>query len=182
MQEYLIQRSSRRCHCLDRPLVPGERYFSAIVQRGSDLIRRDFSKEAWTGETADMIGWWVATIPPKKNAGLQLAPIPVLLDTLAALLDRPEKGPLAYILALLLMRKRILVENSSWDGMRVTENSLQHSNSTLEAEETRAGSSSGIELRAPTDGRDFWIQQFEISAEESTILQDELTVLLYSEE
>lgn len=178
MQDYLIQRSSRKCHLSDRPLEPGERYISAIVQKGADLVRRDFSRENWTGANEDTIAWWVAKIPNKRVSPNQLAPVPVLLDTLSALLEKTEQGKLAYLLGLMLVRKRILQEDES---------ELDNSNNREDRASSKGLSVVGaqddyLRLKSSSDDRQFWIPVPSISADESKALQAELIALLYSEE
>ncbi len=113
MQEFTIQRSSRKCHKGDRPFNPGERYYSVVLQRGSELVRQDFSKENWQGPPDKTVGWWVGQMPAKRTGKLTLAPTIVLLDALEKLCDQPEDGDLAYLLAILLIRRRLLHEQPS---------------------------------------------------------------------
>ena len=113
MQEFSIQRSSRKCHKGDRSFDPGERYYSAVLQRGRELVRQDFSKEHWHGPPDKTIGWWVSQMPTKRAGKLTLAPTVVLLDALEKLCEQPGDGDLAYLLAVLLLRRRILTEQIS---------------------------------------------------------------------
>ncbi len=113
MQEFTIQRSSRKCHKGDRPFKPGERYYSVVLQRGSELVRQDFGKENWQGPPDKTVGWWVSQMPAKQTGKLTLAPTIVLLDALEKLCDQPEDADLAYLLAVLLIRRRLLVEQPS---------------------------------------------------------------------
>ena len=163
MQDYAIQKSTRKCHSSNRPLAPGERYVSAIVQSGKDLIRRDFSLERWTGPTAQTIGWWKTAVPQKKAAGPTLAPPIVLVDTLGALLETADQDELAFVLALLLVRRRILVENVSLEVPAL--------DSTVQ-----------LDLKYPADDRTFLIPVQSIASERGSDLQKQLFSLLYSEE
>ena len=113
MQEFTVQRSSRKCHQGDRPFEPGERYFSAVLQRGSELVRQDFSKEHWNGAPEKTVGWWISQMPAKATGKLTMAPTIVLLDALERLCGQPSDSDLAYLLAVLLMRRHILTEQSS---------------------------------------------------------------------
>ena len=110
MQEFTIQRSSRKCHKGDRPFEPGERYYSAVLERGSELVRLDFSKEHWQGPPEKTVGWWVSQMPAKRTGKLTLAPTGVLLDALEKLCEQPDDRDLAYLLAVLLIRRRLLSE------------------------------------------------------------------------
>jgi hypothetical protein len=160
MQEYAIQRSSRRCYATDRPFAPGERYFSAIFQKGSDLVRRDYASDTWPGPNSDMIGWWMSVVPQRANHN-QMAPPPVLVDTLAALLEMPEKGSLAYLLALQLLRKRILIEQPNGLGEDDGTNSIR--------------------LRFAADDREFAVPIEQVLEHDLESLQSHLMALLYTE-
>lgn len=167
MQEYAIQRSSRKCYRNNRPLEPGERYISAIVQKGSELVRRDFGLDAWSGPDAETIGWWKTSIPTKKNTGKTLAPPRVLVDTLEAMLETPGQGSIAYLLALLLIRRRILLEADSFSAPN---------------EEAQSAEPTHLELRFPADDRHLNVPIVPSSPEQSSEHQAKLTELLYAEE
>jgi hypothetical protein len=110
MQEYSIQRSGRRCQQTDRPFVPGESYYSAVTVRGGELRRIDLSADAWKGPPPGAIGWWQGRMPDEKKSSTKPAPTPVLLSTLETLLMEGTQPVLATMLALLLVRRRILSE------------------------------------------------------------------------
>lgn len=163
MQEYAIQKSSRRCYDSDRLLAPGERYYSAIIQKGSELVRRDYSAEKWSGPTPETIGWWVAKIADKKNARTKLAPTQILLDTLQSFLETPGKTQIAYLLAVLLLRKRVLVSEDSQQ--------------TSEEE-----SPTSLDLHSASGDQQFLVPVVEIDPAESKSIQDEILELLYTED
>lgn len=163
MQEYAIQKSSRRCYDSDRILAPGERYYSAIIQKGSELVRRDCSAEKWSGPTSETIGWWVAKVPDKKTAKTKLAPAQVLLDTLQSFLETPGKDPIAYLLAILLLRKKILVSQDTHDS----------------SEEANLAT---LDLSSASGDQHFVIPIVEISVSETESIQAELLELLYTED
>ncbi len=173
MQDYAIQKSSRKCHASARVLQPGERYISAIVQAGKDLLRRDFSLAHWSGPSDSTIGWWQTSVPPKKSSGPQLAPPIVLVDTLSALLETPGQDELAYLLSLLLVRRKILVDASSMDGSA----SAPFSDSPQQEVDNNS-----LHLKFPTDDRTFYIPITEITPERSQEQQSKLLELLYTEE
>lgn len=132
MQEYTIQRSTRKCHVVQRPFEPEERYFSAVLQQGGELIRRDYSQDQWHGPPPESIGWWVSRMPAKKTGKMTLAPTSVLLDTLEQLCESPDQRHLAYLLAILLMRRRILTECEDRNDDQSTPLHLVHGNTERE--------------------------------------------------
>ena len=54
-------------------------------------------------------------MPEQEDGGVSLAPVEALLDTLESLADQPEEASLRYLLALQLIRRRVLrfAESSS---------------------------------------------------------------------
>ncbi len=160
MQEFSIQRSSRKCHKGDRPFEPGERYYSAVLQRGSELVRQDFSKEHWPGPLEKTVGWWVSQMPAKRTGKLTLAPTLVLLDALEKLCELPEDSDLAYLLAVLLIRRRLLTEQQ----IEPTEDDPSH-----------------LHLNHPANGREFLVPVSMPTSDRVETLHQKLIELLYCE-
>ena len=160
MQEYAIQRCTRKCAKLDRPLAPGERYYSVILTKGADVVRQDISDEAWQSPPEGTIGWWRGKMPERETRTLQPAPVQVLLDTLAKLCEQPESATLAYLLGVLLVRRRILVENEHAEG---------------------AGDSLHMHLTNPLDGMEFLVPMQPPSDVAIVELPQSLSNLLYQE-
>ncbi len=83
---------------------------------GDVVVRKDISATAWTGPPPQTIGWWRLKMPDATAKKLQPAPVGVLLDTLTRLLEQPGAEALAYLLALLLCRRRVLVDEEFSDS------------------------------------------------------------------
>ncbi len=113
MQDYSINKCSRKCAVAGRPLEPGESFVSTIVFSGEEIKRLDIAASEWKGPQGETIGWWRSRMPEAAQRKLRPAPNGVLLDTLAELLEHPEQEELAYLLALLLVRRRVLHEEQS---------------------------------------------------------------------
>lgn len=113
LQEYPATKCTRRCHVTGQPLEPGQSYVSALVASGDHLMRLDIAADQWTGPPAETVGWWTCRMPAAGAAKLRPAPNEVLLDVLTDLLLRPAQADLAYLLALLLVRRRALVDDQS---------------------------------------------------------------------
>ena len=75
----------------------------------------DIASSEWDGPQDEIIGWWRSHMPAADSRKLKPAPTGVLLDTLADLVDRAGKEELAFLLALLLVRRRVLVERETLD-------------------------------------------------------------------
>lgn len=166
LQEYPITRTSRRCHLGQRPLEPGERYYSALVMQGEAMVRIDVAAEHWTGPPEESLGWWRCRMPEANARQLRPAPAGVLLDSLTELLKHPEQASLAYLLALLLIRRRILTE--------IHDSPLQRSDSWESPE---------VALLASADGRQWEVPvRLPSDSQEAGRLQELLMGLLFSEE
>lgn len=104
-----IQRPSHRCARTDRPLAPGEVFFSALVREGGRLRRVDIAAEAWTAPPAGALAWWrSAAREPAAASTPVLASPDVLLDVLERLEGAEEEESLRYLLGLHLVRRRVL--------------------------------------------------------------------------
>ncbi|MBN1912089.1 MAG: hypothetical protein JW818_20385 [Pirellulales bacterium] len=108
MMDYEIQRPTRHCHATQRELAPGETYYSVLLSEGDDLERRDYSVEAWEGPPEDAVGWWKAEIPSAKSKKRHWAPNDVMLQFFDELDAQEERRDMRYVLALLLVRRRVM--------------------------------------------------------------------------
>lgn len=150
----------------NRPLEPGESFFS-VVREGGDgnLERQDISAKAWQGPPEDAIGWWRGRMPERGAAKLVLAPDAVLVDILRQLVANQQQPQLTYLLALLLLRRRVV---RTVDGLREPE-SADHATVAVMAVEVIA------------DGQTIEVPECAISRADSVRLRDELNELLYCE-
>jgi hypothetical protein len=115
--DFEVQRSTRRCAATNRPLEPGEFAYSVLEVHGAEVIRKDFCSEAWTQPPTSTIGWWKSRIPQPTAKRIKLAPNDVLLQLFDQLADRHEQWDIRYVLALLLIRRRVLRLDAPADGI-----------------------------------------------------------------
>lgn len=116
MLDFEIQRCSRRCAATDRELAPGEVFYSVLIAEGADVVRYDYSPEAWQGPPEEAIGWWKSTMPEPSSKRVNWAPNDVLLDYFQQLQTQDQQADTCYILTLLLIRRRIFrLEESEVD-------------------------------------------------------------------
>ncbi|MGD9635465.1 MAG: hypothetical protein AB7G28_05180 [Pirellulales bacterium] len=106
--DFEIQRSTRRCAATDRPLAPGEWCYSVLEVQGAEIVRKDFAASAWPGAPAESFGWWKARVPEPHAKKIKLAPNEVLLELFDQLAEQPHHEDMRYVLALLLVRRRVL--------------------------------------------------------------------------
>ena len=111
--DYDVRSCSRVCSETGRALGPGDVYFSVLVEDQDQLVRHDFSTEAWAGAPEECLAWWRSRLPDNENMAPKLAPAEVLLNLFVALEDRPQEASLRYLLGLLLLRRRVLRKEES---------------------------------------------------------------------
>jgi len=108
MLDFEVQRCTRRCARTERELKPGESYYSALVPQGGAVIRLDFGCEAWEGPPPEALGWWKAQVPDPSARRLHWAPNDVILHYFLQLESQPGQEDTRYVLALLMVRRRIV--------------------------------------------------------------------------
>ncbi len=118
---YEIGRATRVCALSGRELLAGERCIVALVDKGPNeaFERLDLSEEAWAGmdRPAGLFAHWRHTVPEREARG-------PLLDTgsMGEVFDQLEGASgarqvaLRYLLALVLVRKKVLAPIGSMDG------------------------------------------------------------------
>ena len=163
--DFSISRCTRRCANSGRMLEPGEWYYSVIIGDEEEITRKDIAAAEWKSPPENSIGWWKCRMPLAQAKKLRPAPNGVLLDTLSELINRPGKEMLAYLLALLLCRRRVLQdENSvSSDASNEAENQVWN-------------------VTCPGDGRQWAVPVAVPTADVVEALQTELNGLLFTEE
>ena len=102
-----LHRPQMTCATTGRPFAPGEAFYSALVRRSGAVERLDVAVEAWQGPPEESIAWWRSRYPEAGAAAPSLAPPDVLLDALESL-EEGSDDPLRYLLALQLVRRRVL--------------------------------------------------------------------------
>jgi hypothetical protein len=117
MLDYDIQRCTRRCAATDRELSVGEDCYSVLVPDGASVARRDYSAQGWQGPPENAIGWWKTAVVDPHAGRLHWAPNDVMLNYFERLLNDPTAEDARYVLALLLVRRRVLrVEGHETDA------------------------------------------------------------------
>jgi hypothetical protein len=108
MIDYEIQRCTRRCAATDRELKDGEVCYSVLTTEGAAVVRRDYCEQAWPGPPEGAIGWWKSIVVDPHAGRLSWAPSDVMLSYFERLLADPSADDARYVLALLLVRRRVL--------------------------------------------------------------------------
>ena len=111
--DFEVQRCTRQCAKTEKPLEPGEVFFSALKADGADVRRYDYSIEAWEGPPDDALGWWKSQMPSPNSKRTHWAPNDVMLRLfeqleLEAHQEEAHQEDMRYILALLMLRRRVV--------------------------------------------------------------------------
>jgi hypothetical protein len=116
--DFEVQRTSRRCTATDVPLEPGDVCYSVLEVQGADVVRKDFCTAAWTDPPGEALAWWRTQIPTPTAKKIKLAPNDVLLELFDRLTDDPGHNDLRYVLALLLVRRRVFRLETAADAVQ----------------------------------------------------------------
>ena len=108
MLDFEVQRCTRRCAKTDRELRPGEWFYSVLVSEGSETVRYDYCTDAWEEPPEDAVAWWKSQMPEANAKKANWAPNDVMLDYFQQLDGQADKLDVRYILALLMVRRRVL--------------------------------------------------------------------------
>ncbi|MDR1963273.1 MAG: hypothetical protein LBQ50_05800 [Planctomycetaceae bacterium] len=102
-----IPRPSRICSATNRELQPGEVFFSVLIEEKDEVKRLDYAAENWKGPPPEFLGWWKTTVPDSNDKKVRIAPNDILLNLFEQLSLQPENADMRYVLALLLIRRRL---------------------------------------------------------------------------
>ena len=122
MQDFDIQRFTRRCRATDRELQPGESFYSVLVDEAAQIVRRDYCCDAWRGPPESALGWWKSQVPDIKAKKMNWAPHQVMLHFFTELEHNQDEQDTRYVLTLLMIRRRIL----KLEETEIDENGQEH--------------------------------------------------------
>ena len=110
MDEWEINKPLGQCYGTERKIESGEEYFAALVETEEGLQRRDFCADYWESQKPDVFCYWKSRLPEpgqKKQLFVDDQMLMAFFERLEKETD-PEKINFRFVLALILMRKRIL--------------------------------------------------------------------------
>ena len=108
MLDFEVQRFTRRCSQTDREFVPGETVYSVLLAEQGEVRREDCCAESWQGPPETAIGWWQWQFPDADANKMHWAPNDVILHYFEQLEGNRQKADMRYVLALLMIRRRIV--------------------------------------------------------------------------
>lgn len=106
--DFEVQRCTRRCATSGRKLDPGETFYSVLQVDGAQVVRTDYAVDVWQDPPEEAFAWWKSCVPSSDSLTPKLAPNEVLLELFDQLGQQPDATDMRYILALLLIRRRLL--------------------------------------------------------------------------
>ena len=114
VQEWDIKPLSKTCTACQRPFEDGERYATRLVEVDGRYERGDFCLPCWERERTNGLGCsrWTGLFrrpPPPPDRKVHKETAETLLRRLMEE-RKPEQAELVYILAVMLERQRVLVE------------------------------------------------------------------------
>ncbi|HUT01632.1 MAG TPA: hypothetical protein VM031_04200 [Phycisphaerae bacterium] len=125
-KEYNIIRTAGRCSACDRQMQPEEEFVATVRPGESDddeqFLREDFCLSCWQAageegrEPSGRLGTWRSRMPaPREKPKRTFVDDELLLEFFRRLegADEPARVQLRFVLALILMRKKLLVYDGS---------------------------------------------------------------------
>jgi hypothetical protein len=157
--DFEVQRCTRCCAATERPLEPGDECYSVLEIVGAEIVRKDYCPEAWKGAPESAFGWWKSRVSEPTARKIKLAPNDVLLELFDQLADKSEQQDLRYVLALLLVRRRVLRVDVTSDSPDENDTATDHGAETMTLYCPKRDSTCEVAIAMPNGERINEIQQ-----------------------
>ena len=110
MEDWKVQRTNCKCAGTDKELAPGENFYAALVETDEGFDRVDYCNEYWEANNPPVFCYWKSKVPVKDEKEKLLVDDGALVNVFHRLDGEadPKKVNFRFVLALILMRKRIL--------------------------------------------------------------------------
>ena len=123
MDNWEIDKPLGQCFGSGKAIEPGQEYVGALVATEEGLQRRDFCTEFWESEKPEVFCHWKTRLPrpdEKKHLFVDDEMLMAFFERLAEETEK-EKVNFRFVLALILMRKRLLKYDAtkSEDGREI---------------------------------------------------------------
>lgn len=119
---YEIARSLGRCVVCNQAIEPDQKFMAALVETPNGYQRADCSLDCWEKfDRKDVVAFWQTVMRRSEQKKKLFVDDATLCDLLVRLADvtEPPKVAFRFVLGLILMRKRLLVyESTRKDGDR----------------------------------------------------------------
>lgn len=116
-QQWDVEPAAGRCAVTGRRLDEGEEFHTVLFEDGEGFRRRDYSLDSWNGPPEGSYCHFKSRIPIKRKRKKLLVDNEILVSFFLRLGDEtePARVQFRFVLALILMRKRLL----RYEGSRV---------------------------------------------------------------
>jgi hypothetical protein len=114
--DYAVARPRGVCAISNLPIEPGETFMAALRDAGETLERLDVKSEHWSEfDSSTAVAFWRCTMPRGQEKRKLLVDDAMLCELLVRLQDATEPAKLSFrfVLALILMRKRMVIYEST---------------------------------------------------------------------
>ena len=114
-KEYNIARTPGPCSACGKTLAAGEELVATVRQAGEELQREDYCPACWQGASSqdrpDRLAVWRTRVPRSEEKKRLFVDNEVLVNFFQRLdgAEEPAKVSFRFVLALVLMRKKLLV-------------------------------------------------------------------------
>jgi hypothetical protein len=113
---YDMARPQGQCMLCGKPIAPDDKYMAALRETPAGFERVDVGLDCWEGfDRANVLGFWRTTMPRTQQKKKVFVDDDVLCELFERLESAVEPGKLSFrfVLGLILMRKRMLIYESS---------------------------------------------------------------------
>jgi hypothetical protein len=113
---YEVARARGQCVVCQAPIEPGAALMAALKETPLGFERQDVCLNCWAGfDRADLVGFWKTTMPRHEQKRKLFVDDEVLCQLLERLANATEPAKLnfRFVLGLILMRKRLIVYETS---------------------------------------------------------------------
>jgi hypothetical protein len=113
---YDVARPLGKCHLTGETIAPGDKFMAALRETPVGFERVDVCMSAWDGfDRAGVVGFWQTVMPHQEQKKKLLVDDEVLCDLFERLKETQEPAKLnfRFVLGLILMRKKMLIYDTS---------------------------------------------------------------------
>jgi len=110
MEQWQVQRTAGQCAGTGEKLEPGQEYYAALIDKKTHFDRLDFCCQYWQEHKPEVFSFWKTRMPLPNQKKKLFVDDQVLINFFERLAEEsePVKVNFRFVLALILMRKRIL--------------------------------------------------------------------------
>lgn len=110
MSDFELSRATGACCVTGRSFDEDEEFYTVVLETTDGLARRDYSIGAWTGAPDGTLCFFKTRMPKRNQPKKRFIDDSAMISFFKALADtpHPNKQRFRFVLALILLRKRVL--------------------------------------------------------------------------